>query len=175
MYILLILMSTILFSFDNDQEKDIQKLSSEQKVTKANSMISKMEGSLKEAYIILKKTRKEKDVIKLNCVNDSIRKISGLLKRSKDDSINLQESIAKDDPKSINYYYTKISLANENIKQASIEALSCSGTITIESNPVVDISIEELVVENNYLDDDYEVYKQESNVDLTPLSASPYF
>jgi len=178
-YILLLLLSTILFSFENDQEAKISKLSSSQKIENANSMVSKMSTSLKEAYNILKKTRKEKDVIKLNCVNESIRKIKGLLKRSKDDLISMQESISKDDGKSSNYYYTKISLANENIKQASIEVLSCQGTITIESEegaPSLEVSIEELIVEENYNIEDLDLKISDStNVKLEPIQASPYF
>lgn len=175
-YILLILLSTILFSFENEQEAKIAKLSSTQKISTATAMISKMEGTLKDAYNILKKTRKEKDIIKLNCVNESIKKIKGLLKRSKDDSMSLQEAIAKDDAKSANYYYTKITLANENIKQSRVEALSCEGTITIEAKdtPSLKVSIEELVVEKSYVDDvDFQI--QESKVDLEPIQASPYF
>ena len=175
-YILLILLSTILFSFENDQEAKIAKMSTQQKISSANSMLSKMEGALKEAYGILKKTRKEKDVIKLNCVNESIKKIKGLLKRSKEDSMSLQEAVAKDDIKSANYYYTKITLANENIKQASVEALSCEGTITIDpkDKPSLKFSVEELVVEESYVDDvDFQI--QESKVDLEPIQASPYF
>ncbi len=177
-YILLILLSTLLFSFENEQEAKIAKLSSSQKISTATAMISKMGGSLKEAYNILKKTRKEKDIIKLNCVNESIKKIKGLLKRSKEDLMSLQESIAKDDAKSANYYYTKITLANQNIKQASVEALSCEGTITIEAKdnnvPSLDVSVEDLVVEKSYVDDiDFQI--QESKVDLEPIQASPYF
>ena len=176
-YIIIFFMffSFVIFSLEPN-ESQISKLSSEQKISKASAMISKMEATLNDAYSILKKTRKEKDVVKLNCVNESIRKIKGLLKRSKDDFINLQESIAKADTKSINYYYTKISLASGNIKQAGVEALSCTGTITIEAHPVIDVTVEELVVNNDYSDDDAPVsFEKVSNVELEPILASPYF
>lgn len=176
-YILIILLSTTLFSFEDNQEKEILKLSNQEKLSKATSMISKMDSSLSEAYSILKKTRKEKDVIKLNCVNESISKIKGLLKRSKDDSMSLQEAISKDDTKSSNYYFTKISLASNNIKQYSIEVLSCSGTITIEADPVVGISVEDLIVEKDYLEVNENSSTDEinSNVKLEPIQVSPYF
>jgi len=178
LYIFILLFTVTVFSFENNEEKEIAKLTNSQKVSKASSMIATMESTLKEAYTILKRTRKEKDLIKLNCVNESIKKIKGLLKRSKDDSINLQEAISKDDNKSTNYYYTKISLASGNIKQAGIETLSCTGTVTIEMTPVVGVSVEDLVVEKDYVEEnngDLTIEEVKSNVELEPVLASPYF
>ena len=172
------MISFLSFSFDNDMESKISKMSDKQKVSKATQMISSMESVLNDAYAILKKTRKEKDIVKLNCVNESIRKIKGLLKRSKEDMMSLQEAIAKDDKKSSNYYYTKITLANDNIKQASIEVLSCEGTITIETDgdaekPVLKFKVEGLVVDKDYVEDTE--FEQNNNLSLEPVEASPYF
>jgi len=176
-YILIFLLATAAFSLENDAKTPA--LSSSQMISKSTSMVTQMEATLTEAYSILKKTRNEKDVIKLNCVNESISKIKGLLKRSKDDLISLQEAVSKDDAKSSNYYYTKISLANDNIKQAGMEVLSCSGTITIEMTPVVGMTVEELVVETNYIEDASEITSNSNNesskVELTPMQVSPYF
>ena len=181
-YILIFLLATTAFSIESIRTKS---QTGSQMISSSTSMLVQMEATLTEAYSILKKTRKEKDVIKLNCVNESITKIKGLLKRSKDDLISLQESVSKDDMKASNYYFTKISLASDNIKQGGVEVLSCTGTITIEMTPVVGVTVEELVVEKDYVENNNsqtspspigEDDENNSNtVELSPIQASPYF
>jgi len=176
--LILLFFSVTIFSVDMDDNK-ISKIPDGKKIENAGKMIASMESVLSDAYNILKRTRKEKDIVKLNCVNESIRKIKGLLKRSKEDLMSLQEAVAKDDKKSSNYYYTKILLANDNIKQASVEVLSCEGTITIETEgeedkPKLYVKFEGIVVDEDYVDNT-QFEQGDLNISLEPVEASPYF
>ncbi len=169
MKILLLIMLS--FTLLGASKLNLKEKTNAQKGEDAVKLISNMGNLYSNTHKLLKKARKDKDIIKLNCVNENFKKIDGLLRSSKDDRINLDESIAKDDLKAVNHYYTKIFLANDSIIEANEAAKTCSGSIIVyaDDKPI------QLEVEEILTDEDYE---KESAilVDVyVPVPVSPYF
>ncbi len=173
---LFFLIAFSLSAVTDNNELDINKLSTKEKVDSANSFITGMEKDLDNAYKLLKKTRKEKDIVKLNCVSDNVTQIKALLKRSKDDSINLTEAISQNEEKSIQHYFAKIYLAHKTIQQANISLLACSGTIVaFGESKDVEITIDELLVDEDYSDENDIVTLGSNYSSDEPIQISPYF
>ena len=98
---------------------------------KAEKYLNEMNGILDKVLAILKETRKEKDVIKLNCVNDKLTAIKGLIKVSEMGNISFKEAIVKDDKSTIENEITKISISYQKIKQLQAEAEACIGEMAV--------------------------------------------
>ncbi len=157
-------------------EIDINSLSTTEKSTISSKYISEMEGILKSGYEVLKKTRKEKDVLKLNCVNDNIIQMKALIARSKGDSMSLTEAISSSDEKSASHHFAKIYLAYQTVQQSNISLISCTGSIiTYAEQKEFDIQVEELLIDKDYVEEHSSQFYDLNYLDNSPFSASPYF
>jgi hypothetical protein len=71
--------------------------------------------------------RKQKDVIKLNCVNDKLLQIKQLLNIAESGQTDLIESIAQQDPDGTVHQYSQITIAKEKTDGLRGEAEGCIG------------------------------------------------
>ena len=154
--------------------------------TSANKYISQMRGILSKAYESLKRVRKEKNIPRLDCVNSSVMTIKGHLRRAEDNNMALEEAIAKSNLKSARKYLADIYSSYGEVKQAEIKLKSCENEVmtTGDKPPIVNFKEGKVIVEKDYLEkNEYNPMnisfdnnsKSESNVDLEPVEASPYF
>jgi len=148
----------------------------------ASKYISSMRSILSNAYIVLKRVRKEKVIVKLNCVNNSVMTIKGHLRRSEDNKTSIDEALAKNDIKTSRNLLAKIYSSFNEVKQAEIAMKSCdSDVIELQGNKNITLDIEEVIVENDYIEikdrpTDISFNKEkETKVQLEPIQASPYF
>ncbi|MBN2695647.1 hypothetical protein JXR93_13380 [bacterium] len=162
--------------FGAQNDIDINSLSATDKTSMSSKYISEMEDILKSGYSILKKTRKEKDILKLNCVNDNITQMKALIARSKGDSISLKEALSSSDEKSASHHFAKIYLAYQTVQQSNISLVSCTGSIiTYAEQKDIEIQVEELLIERDYVEEHKSQFYDISFLDNSPFSASPYF
>ena len=70
-------------------------LSDKAKLAKSTEHLSQMRQGLKGVLARLEEARDGKDVVKLNCVNEKLTNIKGLLRISEQANVALQESVAK--------------------------------------------------------------------------------
>ena len=124
---------------------EAKQLTPRQMVDRAERYIDQMRQRLKEVLKILTSARQEKDVVKLNCVNEKVTQVKGLVRVSEQSSINLQEDVAKQEIDSARHEYLKIAIAREKVQQLRAEAEQCIGQLAfvVNQNTVVKVTVPE--------------------------------
>lgn len=105
-------------------------LSEEQRTKSVSKRISSMKKTLSLALERLSQARKDQDVIQLNCVNEKLSAINGLVKISQTASSSLKEAIAKRDEELKQHEYRKIMLAGTRVEELRLEVEGCVGEMS---------------------------------------------
>ncbi len=118
-------------------------LSDPEKIRRSAEAVGKMRGALKTVLVKLEEARNSKDVVKLNCVNEKLTQIKGLLRISEQSDIALQESVAKKESATAEHEYTKVSIAVVKVNQLSAEAEECIGQLAFRTDENATTEVEE--------------------------------
>lgn len=118
-------------------------LSDPEKIRRSADAVAKMRGALKTVLVKLEEARNSKDVVKLNCVNEKLTQIKGLLRISEQSDIALQESVAKKESATAEHEYTKVSIAVVKVNQLSAEAEECIGQLAFRTDENATTEVEE--------------------------------
>lgn len=110
---------------------DSAKLTAEEKKSRTEQMLKEMRGAHKRATEILAEARNKKDIVQLNCVNEKLRQIKGLLKISEQASVKMYEGIAGGTDDVVNHEFTKMAVAHQKALILRAEADQCVGESTI--------------------------------------------
>ena len=103
------------------------EMSSQQMITNAEGILVKMRDVLKRVVQLQGIARKQKDVIKLNCVNDKLLQVKQLVNIGESNKTNLDEAIALDDESGRYDFYSNITIANDQVQTLGAEAEQCIG------------------------------------------------
>ena len=103
------------------------EMSTNAQMDSSRQLLGQMKKSLRRAFQLLEKARGEKDIVKLNCINEKLASIKGLLKISEQADVALQESAARRDKETADHEYTKVSIAHQKVESLSMEAEGCAG------------------------------------------------
>jgi hypothetical protein len=87
----------------------------------------RMDEILRHIVQLQEVARREKDVIKLNCVNDKLLQIKQLVNIGEANKTNLDEAIARDDESGRYDFYSNITIANDQVSTLGAEAEQCIG------------------------------------------------
>jgi hypothetical protein len=88
---------------------------------------------------LLNAARQEKDIQKVNCVNEKLTAAKALLLITERADIALQEHIVKKELASARHEYEKINIAKEKLKLLRSEAQACTGQLTYTGDTKVDV------------------------------------
>lgn len=102
-------------------------LKPEEMLKEAQKSLDEMRQALARALEVLTKARESKDVIRLNCVNEKLTPMKGILKIAEDSFIGLQENIATGNREAAGYEFSKIKIAHEKISTLLVQAVNCVG------------------------------------------------
>jgi len=103
-------------------------LSDAQKLEKSAESIDRMKGVLRAVLGRVEEARNEKDVVKLNCVNEKLTQIKGLLKVAEQSDIALHEAISTKDP-AAESEFAKIGIARTKVDGLRGDAEQCIGQL----------------------------------------------
>lgn len=117
-------------------------LSDSEKLAKSSDYLMQMRSALKMVLGKLEEARASKDVVKLNCVNEKLTNIKGLLRISEQADISLQEAVAKKEQQAAEHEYTKVAIARQKVEQLKAEAEQCVGMLAFETGPT-EVIVEE--------------------------------
>ena len=113
---------------------------------KANEeALKEMRDGLKAALAVLSEARGKKDIVLLNCVNERISLIKGVLAVAEKSGLALQEQTAVGQVDGARVSYTQVMLARERIKTLKVQAQNCVGSESYyggETEVVTDINPE---------------------------------
>jgi hypothetical protein len=109
--------------------EDAAQIPDDEKLDRAASYLSEMKDMLRHILMKLKEAREEKDVIKVNCINEILTKVKGLLRISEQAEIALQEAIAKGEKQNSLHEFDKIKISHRKIRILRSDAEQCVGEL----------------------------------------------
>lgn len=110
-------------------------MANSEKLAKSAEFLSHMRSGLKLVLAKLEEARSSRDVVKLNCVNEKLTNIKGLLRISEQADVSLQESVARREEQAADHEFTKVAIARQKIEQLKAEAEQCVGLLAFETGP----------------------------------------
>jgi len=99
-----------------------------QKLEKSAESLEHMKAALKGVLAKVEEARSEKDVVKLNCVNEKLTQVKGLIKVAEQADISLHEALTSRDP-AADGEYAKIGIARSKIDALKGDADQCIGQL----------------------------------------------
>lgn len=125
---------TILAQTAEDEAPEVTAPIEKQAVLTPAEMQTTSEAYLKDMQTVLVRivelqqlARKQKDVIKLNCVNDKLLQVKQLLNIAEASRTNMVEAIAQSDDAGTAHQFSQISIAKEKTEGLHNEAEGCIG------------------------------------------------
>lgn len=121
---------------------DASKVPDPEKVRISAESVTRMRASLKDVLGKLEEARNTKDVVKLNCVNEKLTQIKGLLRISETSDVSLQEAVAKHETGTAEHEFTKVSIARSKVDQLRAEAEECIGQLAFRTDENLAVEVE---------------------------------
>ena len=113
------------------------------KLERSAKALGSMREVLRQVLGKLEEARGSKDVVKLNCVNEKLTQVKGLLRISETADVALQESVTRKDSTSAEHEYTKVMIANQKVAQLRAETEECIGQLAFRTDENLSIEVEE--------------------------------
>jgi hypothetical protein len=96
-------------------------------IQQAKDMLSKMQDVLKRVVQLQEVARKQKDIIKLNCVNDKLVQVKGNMNVAEGANTSMNEAMARGDDAGRAHEFTRVGLVYQKIQVLGTEAENCIG------------------------------------------------
>ncbi len=121
---------------------DASKVPDAEKLRQSADAVTKMRTALKDVLEKLEEARNSKDVVKLNCVNEKLTQIKGLLRISEQSDVALQEAVARKETATAEHEYTKVTIARQKVAQLRAEAEECIGQLAFRTDENLQVDVE---------------------------------
>lgn len=122
-------------------------LSPKEMLSRSENLIEEMKSMLDRVLAIQQVARKQKDVIRLNCVNDRLLQVKKLLNIAESSRNDLVEAIAADNETDRYHQFGKVKISHEKVSVLRDEAEACVGEeliflgpteVVVDRPPIVD-------------------------------------
>lgn len=151
-------------------DSEIEGTADSDKASHSKSAVARMRVILTAVLKYLTEARDEKDVVKLNCVNEKLTAIKGLLRISEQADVTLQEALARRDTEVSAHEFEKIVIAQRKCEQLLAESEACVGELAVYAG---DTEVE-LILENVPEEDPADADVNEVVLITRPPAASPF-
>ena len=111
------------------------RLAPNEMLARVDELITQMKQMLERVIAIQQVARKQKDVIRLNCVNDRLIQVKKLLNIAEAARSDLVEAAAGSDENERYHQLSKVTIAHENVSVLRDEAEGCVGEELIFLGP----------------------------------------
>lgn len=119
------------------------QLTAQEQLSQAEAYLAKMKSTLEHTNQLAEQARKEKDIIKLNCVNDKLMQIKGNLALGEQTRQALQQAASRSDEGARNHEFAKLTITYQKVVVLGQEAEACIGEeISYVGTTRVDIDID---------------------------------
>lgn len=126
-------------------EQDISKLTIPQMLAQNDKAQAEMSNALKVSLAVLTQARGRKDIVLVNCVNERVTQIKGILRVAQEAGTRLQENAATSNTEGARVDFTQVVMARERIVALRVQAQNCVGSESFyggETEVVTDINPE---------------------------------
>ena len=113
-----------------------------EKIKRSAAAVSRMRTVLTEVLGRLEEARATKDVVKLNCVNEKLTQVKGLLRISEQSDVALQEAVVRKDTTAAEHEYSKVSIAKTKVDQLGNESQQCIGQLAFRTDENLTVEVE---------------------------------
>ncbi len=113
-----------------------------EKLARSAKALTAMREVLREVLGKLEEARRTKDVVKLNCVNEKLTQVKGLLRISEQADVALQEAVSKREVIASEHEYTKVMIAQQKVTQLRHEADGCIGQLAFRTDENLSVEVE---------------------------------
>lgn len=109
-------------------DENVANMSEKQMVDRATGKIGKMRKTLTSVTELLSTVREnERDILKVNCINEKHAAIKGFVKVSEQSYIGLENAVKAGDREESEHNYKLVSLAHQRVQSLAEEARLCTG------------------------------------------------
>jgi hypothetical protein len=122
-------------SVDRKAEKGA-KLTHPERQKQADKALMALRKALKEVFDMEQTARREKDIVRLNCLREKSTALKGLLRVAEQAVVGLEEAAIRNEEETANYEFQRIGLAASKAGQIRTEAMSCVGEVAVYTGPV---------------------------------------
>jgi hypothetical protein len=112
------------------------------KLEAAAASIARMKATLKQVLDRAEQARNEKDVVKLNCVNEKLTQIKSLIKVAEQADIALHESIATKDNGGA-AEFSKVAIARTKVDRLRADSEQCVGQLAYMVDERTTVEVEQ--------------------------------
>lgn len=119
-----------------------EQLTDAERLRRSASVLVRMRDALKDVLSKLEEARETKDVVKLNCVNEKLTQIKGLLRISEQSDVALQEAVTKREQSAAEHEFTKVTIAGQKVDQLRAEAEECIGQLAFRTDENLSVEVE---------------------------------
>jgi hypothetical protein len=113
------------------ERKDEVKISEGDRPEWTRQAVVRMRQILSELINHLETARNERDVMLLNCINEKLTAVKGLLKISEQADVSMQEAVARRDGEAASHEFDKIRIALGKSEELSAAAQACVGELAV--------------------------------------------
>lgn len=139
-------------------DEDIDSLSGAQRMERALGKIGTMKSTLTTTDQVLSRARnQERDILKINCVNEKIAAIKGFVKVSEQSYVSLSDAAKRADEEASKHHYTLISIAGQKVAGLGEEARVCAGEeVRYAEDTLLDVTVDPDIIpeDESFLGDD---------------------
>ena len=134
------------------RESAIEMVPDEEKSVRTRRAVDSMRGALSKVLRYLEEAREQRDVLKLNCVNEKLTAIKGLLRVSEQASVTMMEALATKDVTVAQHEYEKIMIAASKTEELSAESEVCIGELAVYSGQTsITVEVKDEVISTSAL------------------------
>jgi hypothetical protein len=131
-------------------------LSPQETLTQSKEYQAKMLDTQKRIVELQDVAKKQKDIIKLNCVNDKLLQVKGHLAVNDQAMTSLNEAIAKNDDGARQHEFTRVTILYQKVTVLGTEAENCIGEdLSYVGQSRVDIEIDPSIPQVDVTDPGY--------------------
>jgi hypothetical protein len=125
------------------EAQESERLSDKEKVSRADDAVAVMQKTLREVLQRVEEARKERDLVKLNCVNEKLTQVKALLRIAEQSYIALQESVARAAEDGAQHEFAKIEIARQRVTELRAESEQCIGQLAyvVDEKTVVTVEV----------------------------------
>lgn len=110
-------------------------LSPQEMVATGLDYLQKMNGTLKRMQVLREKARKEKDIIRLNCVTDKLVQTKVSITIGEEALSALQEAATRGDDGARIHEFSRVTLVHQKVQILIAEAEACTGEDILVAGP----------------------------------------
>lgn len=114
-----------------------------EKLQRSTQALGAMREVLRQVLGKVEEARRTKDVVKLNCANEKLTQIKGLLRISEQADVSLQEALSRKETATSDHEYTKVMIARQKVTQLRAQAEECIGQLAFRTDENLFVEVEE--------------------------------